>query len=242
MLTLRRLADVVFDALDRAPSSTNSIEFLVNEAGVAWANAHEWGYLRRKRMEVAIEPGTTVYALGPDLITVDALIDPDYQRYVPTLLPRPEFELWKAESLTMTTTMWVGTVYDAVLDGLPQKALEVYPAPSTTRSLIVIYTGTWTEVDAMDDAVDIPVQLEPAFMEWVRSYAMAREKKASMAEALALAKANPLVADAMQREGREVRAIPPRLGPVGAAFETNRWMREAQQRRTFTSWFWSFGR
>lgn len=242
MLTLRRLADVVFDALDRAPSSTNSIEFLVNEAGVAWCNAHEWGYLRRRRTELSLEPETTVYGLGEDLVTVESIIDPDHQRYVPTLLPRPEFELWKAEYLAMTTTLWVGTVYDGAIGGVPQKVLEMHPAPSTERGLIVIYTGTWSPVDDLDDVVDIPVQLEPAFTEWVRAWAVAREKKAGMAEALTIVKQNPVVADAMQREGREVRAIPPRMGPVGAQFTSGRWMREAQSAPSFTSWFWSFGR
>lgn len=237
MLTLERLQDLVFDVLGRAPSSTNAIELLVNEAGIAWCNAHDWGYLRRRKLEVPLVDGQGAYALGTDVVTVESVIDPSIPGWAPELLPRPEFEELRAYESTVVSAWWNGTIYDDTVGGLAQKVLEIHPTPTSARTLVLIYRGTWRPVDKRGVALDIPVQLEPAFVEWIMSWAEAREKRLPRLEALKRAKENPVVQDAMSREGRESRAISPRPGPVGRNFADQQILRGSPGRTFQDDWY-----
>lgn len=222
MLNLRILNDHVFDALNRAPSSSNSIELLANEAGIAWCNANAWGYLRRRRRELAFVADQTVYALGADVVELQSLSDPSFRMYSPRLVTRSEFEAIRTGLGGTLRGVWIGTVFDSVEDDVAQKVLEVYPAPTSARSVVMIYTGGWEQVDDREAAIDLPQQLEPAFVEWVRLYAMGREAKLTMLEAVERAKASPLMRDAMAREGNEVPSLPAPIGRIGMAYSRAR--------------------
>lgn len=219
MLNLAILGGHILDALNRHPAASNSVELLVNEAGTAWCNANAWGYLRRRRREVVFVAGQASYPLGADLVEVQSITDLAQRGVCPLLVTRSEFETQRAVGGGIGYGgAWVGTVYDGLDGGVAQKLLEVFPTPTATQTIVLIYTGGWARVNESEEPIDLPQQLEPAFIEWVRHYAMGREAKMPMAEAIALAQASPIVRDAMAREGRETPFLPASLGRVGVTF------------------------
>lgn len=226
MLTLQRLQQHLADMLNRQLSSSNSIELLVNEAGIAWCNFHAWGYLSRRRRLIPFVPDQTVYGLGPDLKRVRSIVDPEYPVWMPELMQRPEFDEWRERLSSVGDYWWSGTVYDDVVDGVPQKVLEVYPAPSRERDVSLIYTAGWLAVDASNEPIDLPQQLEPAFVEFVRAFAAAREKRTTMAAAMEELKQNDVIMAAMRSESTELPWLAPTLGQVGHRFLGRRRGRE----------------
>lgn len=218
MLTLQRLKEHVRDMLNRMPSGSNSIELLVNEAGIAWCNMHAWGYLNRRRRLIPFVADQTVYGLGPDLKRIRSLVDPEYPVWQPELMQRSEFDEFRERLSSVGDYWWSGTVYDDSVDGVPQKVLEVYPAPSRPRDISLIFTGGWLAVDTLDEAIDIPQQLEPAFVEFVRAYSNAREKRQTMAVAMEELKQNDIIKAAMRSESTELPWLSPTLGNVGHRF------------------------
>lgn len=223
MLTLQRLLAHVTDELMRPPGSANRIEDLVNEAGVAWTNLTTWSYQSNQKLALPLVVGQTIYPLGAELLEIKTIADPHYpdwgfRDWDTLLMPRADFDVWKIATNAPTAISWYGTVYDERFDGVRQKTLEMWPAPSIARDLSIIYKRGWASVDKLTDAVDLPIQLEPAFIAWVRRFAAGREKKLPFEEAIKMAKSSELVQDAIASDGRQVPTQPPRLGRIGQKY------------------------
>lgn len=218
-LTLDRLHDHIFDALDREPSSTNSPELLVNEAGVAWCNANGWRYLRRKRKSLELVIGQSIYGLGEDFRELVSITDTAYPALGVDLVTITELE--EIRSLAYSApNAYCATVYDGSVGGVSQSVLELFPVPAAARAFTLIYRGGWAPVDQQNDTIELPPHLEPPFVEWVRTYAEAREKKLKMPEVIALCKASPIFQDAAARDGSELPYKMPEMGNVGHRYAT----------------------
>lgn len=218
VLTLKEVADHIEDQLELSPAGTNRPELLVNEAGVAWCNASGWAYLRRRVRDIELSTAATVYPLGADFRELESIVDPEFPVWEPDLMPRSEFEVYKKRIVTATDTWWAGTIYDSVVSEVPQKVLELFPVPRTARTLTITYTAGWTRVDETDDVIDLPQQLEPAFVGWIRHYAEGREKRKDINEHMAAFKRSPVFMDAEAREGAELPFLEAPLGQSGERF------------------------
>lgn len=222
MLTLERLRSHVVAALGRQPAGANSIEYLVNEAGQAWSNLKAWPYQSGQRMVLALVPGQVVYGLGVAFLELQKLVDSTGYANEARLVARAAFEELRELYPQAQHPMWSGTIYDGAVAGVPQKVLEIHPAPVAASELIVVYRRGWTPVSTLEEPIELPAQLEPAFLSFVELYARGRERKLPLEEAMRLAATSDLVQAAMFVDGNQLPAQYPRLGRIGRqhAFRT----------------------
>lgn len=177
-LTLANLSEVVDKELGREPGRS-TMESLINEAGEAWVNAHDWFYLKERSGELTLVAETEDYKLPAGLRSLmNTLYRPD-SLYLP--IPVIDFESFTVErerylSSTYRTTNPVAVVrWDTKTgDDRPGLYLSVYPA-SLAERVVYRYHAGWLPLDEQADVADIPAPLVQPFTEWVRRYAMARE-------------------------------------------------------------------
>lgn len=177
-LTLDDLALVVREELGRDPSRSTA-EALVNEAGESWVNAHSWGYLRNRSQDLAVTAGVESYQLG---LGVHAIIDIHRPETPYRDVHLVDFDAWTREKYRyLSDTIWsyeplATTVFDT-RDGdeQPRLYLDVFPVRST-ETWRIVYEAGWVPMTDGGDQADLPYFLVPPFREWVRMYALSREK------------------------------------------------------------------
>lgn len=231
VLTLATLAEEVRQELGRTPARSTS-EALVNEAGEAWVNAHSWKYLRDRRQEISLVVGTEDYRLALGVRDVRGVLHRKNSVWHP--IPLIDYESFTTErerflSEVNNTFTPLATLRWDTLDGdtQPRLYLQVYPA-TLTETVQVQYQAGWLPLDLADDVADIPPPLEQPFKEWVRRYALGREKMPSFSTDAALQTffGGPAGYRAKTVDAQHVNRIVPAPGAVGARMARSRARRD----------------
>lgn len=223
VLTLRTLKETVRQELGRDPRRSSGEE-LVNEAGEAWADAHDWQYLRTQSISVDLVPGTFKYNL--ETISPYALdVGDKLHRPNSVWSPIPVLD-WSTFEHASQTFLWdVGREFQPIAtiveekgasDDRPETYLEVFPSKITETVVLEVTLG-WVQVDLEDDFIQVPKALERSFIEFVRRYAMGREKTPQTNVDLEVAQffAGPLGKAAVRRDGKKSGKIPRKYGRAG---------------------------
>lgn len=173
LLTHERLQSIVHEELGRGPARS-TYEQLINEAGEAWVNAHEWRYLRDRSQEIAAVAGVEEYAMGLGVRAVTALHRPDTVWPSIPIISFDGFERMRQQYLSRIERIQrpiANVRYDAREDDkAPRLYLSIYPVDFTER-LVAQYNAGWLPLDGLQDVADIPPPLGTAFTEWLRGYA-----------------------------------------------------------------------
>lgn len=179
VLTLATLSEEVRQELGRTPSRS-TLEALVNEAGEAWVNAHPWLYLTDRRQEVSLVVDQEDYQLNLGVRNVNGVLHRKNSVWQP--IPIIDYEAFLTErerflsEIQNTFTPWATLRWDTKTgDTQPRLYLQVYPA-TLTETVQVQYQAGWLPLNLAEDVADITPPLEQPFKEWVRRYALGREK------------------------------------------------------------------
>lgn len=226
-LTLASLTETVRQELGRTPARSTAEE-LVNEAGEAWVNLHEWRYLQAREGELSLVDGTSLYRLGKGVRAVNTSlrrpnsIDPpipvlsqqDFFRFKRTWLSEISFQLRQ-----IATTRWTQQEGDAQ----PYLYIELYPA-NLNETVYYTFDAGWLPLDNPSDQADIPGPLAHGFVTFIRSYAMAREKPqmGTVEQAAANFLAAPIGRSAMTIDGESDGEIIATPGGVGELYRGTR--------------------
>lgn len=177
-VTLDDLALVVRNEVGRDPSRS-TLEALINEAGESWANLHSWAYLRDRSQELELTSGVERYKLGLGVRTVTEIHRPNSSQWKIHLV---DFDYWQAERYEWSAELSrsfrpIATLrWDQLTDDLePRLYLDIFPVTETETVRIVFQAG-WVPLTNGSDVADLPGPLVPAFREWLRMYALTREK------------------------------------------------------------------
>lgn len=174
MLTLDRLRNAVLQAtgLDAMPPGFNLVD-TVNECQQMWAAEASWGYLNGRVYTLALVAGQAEYALPVQVgVVLGAWSgDPAFNRV--RFLDPAEFEQYKGVGASALGTFSCGTLRpkpDAASAGESRPHIELYPAPGTASTMTIVYRATAVRIESDDESIDLPVPLEPAFLEYFRAY------------------------------------------------------------------------
>lgn len=177
-LTLDDLALAVRNEVGRDPSRS-TVEALINEAGESWANIHSWAYLRDRSQELELTAGVESYRLGLGVRTVTDIHRPNSTQWKIRLV---DYDYWQAERYEWNAQLGRNFKPIATLrygqeegDLEPRLYLDIFPVQATETVRIVFQAG-WVPLNNRSDVADIPGPLVPSFREWVRMYALTREK------------------------------------------------------------------
>lgn len=233
LLTLASLVRVATQELGRTPAKSTAEE-LVNEAGEAWVNAHPWRYLRDRSQDINIVDGQNLYRLplgvrsvGEFLLRPDSVYQPipivNYEAFI------SEKERWLSEVERQLTPIATTTFkrLPAAENGDPSGKdddrlrfyIELYPANFTER-VVVTFNAGWLPLDNASDEADIPPHLSRGFTEWMRRFAMAREKPDTGPMDVAQLQffEGPVGMEAKRVDGEGAGTIVPTLGGVGKRY------------------------
>lgn len=234
-LTLASLKETVQEELGRGPARSTS-EALVNEAGEAWVNAHEWRYLRDRSQDLNIEVGVESYRLGLGVRSVEAVYRPDSHYCEVPIIDFAAFEGERQQFLARSQYLQdpIGTVRWDTKEGdeRPRLYLELFPIEFAERFVIRFHAG-WLPLDEMEDVADIPGPLSTAFLHWLRMYANHREfpDQYGLGALDTLMRSN-VFRKAMSIDGEAAGRIIPAPGGAGAYYNRHR----ASQRFGSTVW------
>jgi len=213
-LTLASLADVVRQELGRDPSRS-SVEALVNEAGEAWANAHNWVYLRDRSQDILTEAGVDAYKLGLGVRSVTKVHRPD-SAFRP--IPLVDFDYFESERSRFFSAPRYQNEPIATLqwsqepdDDRPRLYLRLFTGTIAER-LRVTYHAGWLPLDGSGDVADVPPPLTQPFVQWLRLYAHSREKpELYPLGSLEAYKASPAMLEARRIDGQIHNGVVPAL-------------------------------
>lgn len=219
MLNLERLRNAVLQAtgFDDLPEGFTLVD-TVNEAHQQWATEATWGYLEG-RTYVARVTGESLYEL-PDSVgeVLEAWVQEPYTGRI-DMLPTAQFERYKALPGYRYEIGFYGTIRwqpSSSTDPETRAVLELYPAPTNTaHAVTVIYRGTAVRIDRESDVLDMPVPLEPVFLEYFRAYCrgtMLPERV--LTNELAAVRQSPMFRSALSAQ-TPYRVIDPTLGDAG---------------------------
>lgn len=223
MLTLRSLTESVRQELGRDPARS-SAEELVNEAGAAWVDAHEWQYLRARSLTIDLVPTESRYAL-PDYVE-DVATSLDRPNSVWTPIPIYDFPTFSSEKERYLASIGrefqpIATSYFATQgsDNAYRLFIEIFPA-GVTETVSLDYTAGWKPLNKSSDTADVPLPLQRAFREWVRRYASGREKQPQMNIDTMHQTffSGPVGMNAMKKDGMVSGALTPRAAASGMYF------------------------
>lgn len=228
MITLDRLRNAVLQAtgFDALPPGFTLVD-LVNEAHQSWASETTWSYLEGRTATVATVGAQGEYALGSNVgeVLEAWLGDADTGRI--RMLAPQVFERWQSlgnaapEAWPYGTVRWKPSTAD---DGEPRAHIALYPAPSVAGTLTVVYRATAVRIQATDDVLDVPLPLEPAFLEYFRAYCrgLMLPERQLVLELAAIR--TSLMFRAAVTSQMPYRAIVPTLGNVGLhALDEEHW-------------------
>jgi hypothetical protein len=113
---------------------------------------------------------------------------------------------------------------DSDSDSEPRAHLAMYPAPSTNDTLTIVYRATATRIQGTNDVLDIPLPLEPVFLEYFRAYCrgVMLRHEGSLVMELAAVRASQMFRSAVTSQ-MPYRVIQPSLGNVGRHMLDEEW-------------------
>lgn len=219
MLNLERLRNAVLQAtgFDALPAGFNLVD-TANEVQQLWTTEATWGYLEGRLATVTLVAGTDEYALAAEVGEVLDLWQGDVTTGRVRLMSPVTFERYKGLGYAIPEAFPYGCVRfkpDAASDGEVRAHVALYPAPSAAGTLTVVYRAAATRIENESDTLDLPLALEPAFLEYFRAYCRGTMLKTRpLAMELAEVRSSPLFRSAMTAQMPQ-RVIVPSMGPVG---------------------------
>lgn len=237
MLTLARLRNAVLQAtgLDALPHGFNLAD-TANEVQQMWAAEAAWGHLEGRTTTVALVAATDEYALPVDVAEVLDLWQGDVSTGRVRILSPVEFERYKGLGYTTPEAYPYGCVRwkpSAAADGEVRAHVTLYPPPGAAGTLTVVYRAGAVRLANDDDVLDMPIALEPVFLEYFRAYCrgtMLRETP--LAIEMAAIRSSPMFRTALTAQTPH-RAIQPRMGPVGQYVIDEEWPGDNYYARRF---------
>lgn len=228
MLTLDRLRNAVVQAtgLDAIPHGFNLVD-VVNECQQMWAAEATWSYLDGRVYALPLVAAQAEYALPAYIGDVrDAWTgDPAFSRV--RFMSPTDFERRKGQGASVMGNYPYATLRskpDAASAGEARPHVELYPAPGAVGTLTIVYRAAAVRIEHDDESIDLPVPLEPAFLEYFRAYcrgSMLSER--SLVLEMAQVRSSPMFRTALmsQMPHREVVAAPGNVGLLMALGEDN---------------------
>ena len=154
---------------------------IVNDTGEYMHTIHQWTWASGMEHPLAIVAGTKEYQLPENVRDVMGFVLPP--RHFVDVAQTTWEELVRREQTSMGTSGWYtvalrydsGTGDDSVsgnLDGHPRLVMRVWPAPSITGTMIVMYRRGWRQLRRDDDIIGIPDWMIGLFDMLLRAFAL----------------------------------------------------------------------
>jgi len=235
MLNLERLRNAVLQAtgFDALPDGFTLVD-TVNECHQQWVTEATWSYLGGRRYVVAVTAAED-YELPQEVGEVQAAWIGDPHRGYVQMVEAEQFEKLRGLGATRGTHGFYGTVRwrpSTTTDPETRAVLSLYPAPTmTTEQVTVVYRTAAVRVEDETAILDLPLPLEPVFLEFFRAYCrgtMLAER--DLTTELQRVRTSTMFRAALSAQS-PFRTITPTLGDAGEHYATGMMGRDFYARR-----------
>lgn len=202
--------DMADQAAGGALSERTYPDEVINDAGRYLVTMHDWAFLNRPSVELALVNNQPWIELPKDCAQVMAVESSTQIQTEVTLTTQDHIDYLRSALLSSSYFFWVAVTFrgqrkrDQAAPGL---RLEVYPTPgeSSIGELRLSYRAGWMPLIELDQRPNIPDDVEPLLVQLVRLFALGYEDEqqgqGSVAERLKGIRESPIFLDLARRYG-----------------------------------------